>query len=101
MLLYISSRFFIDEKGMSGKSILNTFVSTARCSSSRNSLRGIHPSIHPVDILLKGGATSSLDGMFVKEKCVNDNFAYLPQKILEAMICTNTRKVNAPRIDQS
>ena len=26
--------------------------STARCSSSRNSLRGIHPSIHPVDILV-------------------------------------------------
>ena len=28
------------------------FFSTARCSSSRNSLRGIHPSIHPVDILV-------------------------------------------------
>ena len=30
---------------------LHGFVSTARYSSSRNSLRGIHPSIHPVDIL--------------------------------------------------
>ena len=41
--------------------------STARCSSSRNSLRGIQPSIHPVNILLKGGATSSFDGIFELE----------------------------------
>ena len=31
-----------------------------------NSLRGItHPSIHPLHILLKGGATSSFDGIFL------------------------------------
>ena len=39
--------------------------STARCSSSRNSLRGITHSITHSHILLKGGATSSFDGIFI------------------------------------
>ena len=76
MLLYVSSRFFIDEKGMSGKSILNTFVSTARCSSSRNSLRGITHSPSPH---VGGGATSSFDGIF----CVKNFYRSIISKCVE------------------
>ena len=46
---------------------ITLFFSTARCSNSRNSLRGIH-SPSPVHILLKGGATSSFDGIFPDER---------------------------------
>ena len=46
--------------------ISTSFCQHRRCSSSRNSLRGItHPSIHPVHILSACGATSSFDGIFV------------------------------------
>ena len=42
-------------------------ISTARCSSSRNSLRGITHSIHPSPSPhFGGGATSSFDGIFLE-----------------------------------
>ena len=42
--------------------VLKAIISTARCSSSRNSLRGITHSPSPH---FGGGATSSFDGIFV------------------------------------
>ena len=46
--------------------VVFAFISTARCSSSRNSLRGIHSITHPSPSqhFAYSGATSSFDGIF-------------------------------------
>ena len=57
------------------RGLKSDIFSTARCSSSRNSLRGIH---HPVpsNILLKSGAISSFDGISITMsyvRCFDDD----------------------------
>ena len=48
--------------------LISPYYKHLRCSSCRNSLRGIHHTVQS-NILLKGGATSNFDGIFTLWCC--------------------------------
>ena len=71
----------------------------SRCSSSRNSLRGIHP-VHS-DILLWSGATSSFDCIFFT-KCEQEKKSLLYLKVKDGTFkCVTTALLHKQKSDTS